>query len=368
MEAGTSANPPQRPVEIIRANSDGEEVAGEWNEEPGVVCFKCPVCDLRFSCWSLLNAHARAHDSDDQFVCSLCGIRRPTAAERNQHEERVHAYARYISHRERKEASRIGVMKMVTLRNVGSNFDAIQQAVREELQRTIVVAPSSPPQAASPKKRPLASSLPIAAKRVRVSNVAEVVTIEDSDEEQLPEDLNVPAPNSEPTANRKRTRPSCSTCGVTANSRALMRQHEAAHERRFEWECAVCRTTYRRFSERNAHEITLHGFQRAAADKCRKEAVRIWKSQVGRLYNVGTKLVEVQQKALPSAFRWPAGDRNATVAELQAAIDRKADKPLHFDEGCPHCGFKAKNYLNFNLHVAAHTSAHSFLCSLCGTR
>ncbi|KAI6220932.1 hypothetical protein M3Y99_01575800 [Aphelenchoides fujianensis] len=229
MQAGTSANPPQRPIEIIRANSDGEEVGGEWNEEPGVVC-----------------------------------------------------------------------MKMVTLRNVGSTFDKIQQAVREELERTIVVAPSSPLRAAGPEKRPLASSLPTAAKRVRVSNVAEVVTIEDSDEEQLPEDLNVSAPNSEPTANRKRLREGCPHCGFKTKSYLIFNLHVAAHTSDHSFLCSLCGTRWLDWEKRNIHEINAHFFLRQVVDKKRKEAIRIDATFRSILKNVGKNIEEVQQKALTS--------------------------------------------------------------------
>ncbi|KAI6226343.1 hypothetical protein M3Y99_01303500 [Aphelenchoides fujianensis] len=92
--------------------------------------------------------------------------------------------------------------------------------------------------------------------------------------------------------------------------------------------CAICGIIMQKSSGRNVHEHNQHGFIRHEADEKIKEVVRIRKSQLPRLFNVGTKLVDVQRTAVPSSN--PHADEFATDNELQEVV--------HADpqgDGCP---------------------------------
>ncbi|KAI6175175.1 hypothetical protein M3Y99_01987400 [Aphelenchoides fujianensis] len=115
----------------------------------------------------------------------------------------------------------------------------------------------------------------------------------------------------------------CPTCKIHLHG-PNANDHQNAH---FEVEnkqfrCAVCGIYAQKSSGRKTHEEGQHGFIRHATDE------KIKGFQLAELFNVGTKLVEVQKKAELSYD--PQAGEFATDDELQAIIDVDPQ-----GDGCP---------------------------------
>ncbi|KAI6180348.1 hypothetical protein M3Y98_00710400 [Aphelenchoides besseyi] len=158
----------------------------------------------------------------------------------------------------------------------------------------------------------------------------------------------------------------CGVCGMTFSTRQLRIKHENAHKRTIGWKCSCCGCLAFQSSDRNKHEKRLHNLIRITREDIRsRDAIRIRKSQLSALANVGFLLVEVQRTARPSAL--PPNDPAATIEELESIMHSKPPRAYNF-ESCPLCGFK--NYTSRRRrdnHIAKHTMLdNAYYCSLCG--
>ncbi|KAI6240224.1 hypothetical protein M3Y99_00480000 [Aphelenchoides fujianensis] len=91
------------------------------NKEQG----ECQVCGVQRTRY--LAKHVAKHFDEEGAICSLCGIREQTFAERNRHERAIHGFHRTEADRKFLEAVRIGPKTKETLRVVGKNFDEVQR-------------------------------------------------------------------------------------------------------------------------------------------------------------------------------------------------------------------------------------------------
>ncbi|KAI6220132.1 hypothetical protein M3Y99_01615100 [Aphelenchoides fujianensis] len=85
---------------------------------------ECHVCGVQRTRY--LAKHIAKH-FDEGAICSLCGIREQTFAERNRHERTIHGFHRTDPDRKFLEAVRIGPKTKETLRLVGKNFEEVQR-------------------------------------------------------------------------------------------------------------------------------------------------------------------------------------------------------------------------------------------------
>ncbi|KAI6204209.1 hypothetical protein M3Y94_00646000 [Aphelenchoides besseyi] len=145
--------------------------------------------------------------------------------------------------------------------------------------------------------------------------------------------------------------------------------HEAAHKRENGWTCSVCGCSYTSRRDRKRHE-SLHGFFRFDEDEELTTAVKIQKSQLSTLKNVGVLLAEMQRSALPSIAQ--KNDEDASVEELQQVerLQAPSNRPESLaPKSCPICGkggYQRPNHLKE--HVQKHSLQCGFSCSLCGVR
>ncbi|KAI6226340.1 hypothetical protein M3Y99_01303200 [Aphelenchoides fujianensis] len=84
--------------------------------------------------------------------------------------------------------------------------------------------------------------------------------------------------------------------------------------------CAICGIGMQKSSGRNVHEQNQHGFVRHEADETVEVVVRIRKSQLVHLFNVGTRLVEHQRSADHSSGMQDGADKFANDNDLQAIV------------------------------------------------
>ncbi|KAI6225473.1 hypothetical protein M3Y99_01335400 [Aphelenchoides fujianensis] len=112
----------------------------------------------------------------------------------------------------------------------------------------------------------------------------------------------------------------CPTCKIHLHG-PNANDHPNAHNEdpKKTFSCAVCGIVMQKPSGRNVHEKNQHGFIRDEADANMKAAVKIQKSQLARMVNVGTALVDVQRTAVPS--RDLQAGEYANEEDLEAIVD-----------------------------------------------
>ncbi|KAI6180246.1 hypothetical protein M3Y98_00699100 [Aphelenchoides besseyi] len=159
---------------------------------------------------------------------------------------------------------------------------------------------------------------------------------------------------------------SCQICGIELHSGEGKRKHEITHTKTIGYKCSCCGSLQQTADIRNSHEKKSHNFARLPKDRQRKEAIKMRKSQLSDLYNVGFLLVEVQKTGCESAAQ--TNDPEATVEELSEIMNKKPQRPLSY-LSCSICGRKYSfKKICQNLHIAKHHLQEGFMCSLCGVK
>ncbi|KAI6221395.1 hypothetical protein M3Y99_01552000 [Aphelenchoides fujianensis] len=112
----------------------------------------------------------------------------------------------------------------------------------------------------------------------------------------------------------------CLECGIHLHGRNPT-DHQNAHKKdpMKQFRCAVCGIYAQKSSGRMTHEKNQHAFIRHRADAKIEAVVRIRKSQLAQLFNVGTKLVELQCTAEFSSD--PQDVEYPNEEDLQAIVD-----------------------------------------------
>ncbi|KAI6180115.1 hypothetical protein M3Y98_00684500 [Aphelenchoides besseyi] len=158
---------------------------------------------------------------------------------------------------------------------------------------------------------------------------------------------------------------SCSICGMKFKSCGPKVQHEKAHLRDSGCRCSICGIYLSHFFKRTKHEKDTHNLTRFPEDQSTREAVKIKKSQLSDLFNVGFKLLEVQRSAKSSKAQ--TKDRDATIKDIRELMEKNPQRASAIPP-CPVCGMQTFSYAGHReLHVESHSRANGYICSLCGS-
>ncbi|KAI6225475.1 hypothetical protein M3Y99_01335600 [Aphelenchoides fujianensis] len=263
-----------------------------------VSCKRCPLCKIHLH-GPNANNHPNAHTEGPKksFLCAICGIVMQKASGRNLHERNQHGFIRDEAEKDTKAVVRIRTFQLAQLFNVGRNLVVVQ--------RTAVL--SRGPQA------------------------GEYANEEDLQAIVYADPQGVSCSNAKKNGGQKperrifyrRTKTGackrCLKCDIHLHGRNTD-DHQNAHteNRKKPFRCAVCGIYAKKSSGRNVHEKTQHGFIRHKAEANTKAVVKIRKSQLAQLFNVGRKVAKVQRTAdTPLASQ---ADEYATKKDLQAIV------------------------------------------------
>ncbi|KAI6239276.1 hypothetical protein M3Y99_00602500 [Aphelenchoides fujianensis] len=108
--------------------------------------FQCKTCGIFSVTLGSRKTHERQHAVAEGFICSVCGIKRPTASARNQHEKAVHRFVRAEGDRAKEAPAVVSTDQRNELRNVGFNFEDVQEEAR------LNAPPPPPPPPEAPKR------------------------------------------------------------------------------------------------------------------------------------------------------------------------------------------------------------------------
>ncbi|KAI6193185.1 hypothetical protein M3Y96_00991600 [Aphelenchoides besseyi] len=154
----------------------------------------------------------------------------------------------------------------------------------------------------------------------------------------------------------------CMDCGVVVRNSRAMQIHQRAHKRTNGFKCSICGIQTTSFTSRNKHEKKLHGFRRQTGHN-ERGIVRIRQHQLIDIFNVGFKLVHVQENGILDK-REPG---EATKSEIENLQKVNPSVPSFDAIPCPYCGrndFPSRN--KRNLHDSGHKYDGLYVCSCCG--
>ncbi|KAI6202844.1 hypothetical protein M3Y94_00487300 [Aphelenchoides besseyi] len=93
----------------------------------------------------------------------------------------------------------------------------------------------------------------------------------------------------------------CQYCGIYIQISTTRDHHMKSHEREDGHVCSFCGIKTEKPSDRNRHELEVHGFERSKDDKKSKEAVKIPQTDLYIYRKVGTNFEMIQRSAVPQS-------------------------------------------------------------------
>ncbi|KAI6170243.1 hypothetical protein M3Y98_01219500 [Aphelenchoides besseyi] len=155
----------------------------------------------------------------------------------------------------------------------------------------------------------------------------------------------------------------CRDCGVVLENSEAIPAHQKAHQKTDGFKCSICGIQSPSFTSRNAHEKSMHGFERRTGH-AETGIARIHQDQLNDIFNVGFKLVHVQENGTLDK-RGPSEATKSEIKRLQK-VNRPVPPPFD-DKPCSYCGrddFKSRS--KRHLHEDGHKLADLYVCSCCG--